>query len=259
MIEAARSPRFVRWFGHHVESKLRATFCAVHVRGLDRLRGYKAQTPLLIISNHSAWWDPLVAIWLCTRKLDDVAAYGMMDAANLQRLRFFRWMGAFGVDLGSRRDGAQVARYALRLLEDPRTLVWIYPQGAERPPHEPLHFLPGAAGIARRAPNARVVPVAVQYVFEGQEKPSLYISVGNVMTREHAADVSAQQRAVEAELELLRGALGGADDRFSTYLHTQPSWLAGLASSALDRLAALIQPDARPRALPADRSSSKHR
>ena len=74
------------------------------------MREAAADAPVLIIANHSSWWDSLLALWLSESELPGSQAYGMMDASNLKRFRFFRWIGCFGVDLSSRRDGARAAR-----------------------------------------------------------------------------------------------------------------------------------------------------
>ncbi len=252
MIEAVRWAPFLRWFTRQATARLRSTFAAVHVRGLSTLQAEARGAPLLLIANHTAWWDPLVALWLSLRQLEGVASYGMMDAANLQRFRFFRWIGAFGVDRTSRRDGALASRYAIGLLQRRDTALWLFPQGAEQPPHVPLRFEPGAAGIARRAPAVRVIPVAFAYVFEGEERPQVYVSVGAALRAEDATDPRAQERAVEAERARIRRHLETRDEAFEPMLVHQPSTLGRLATQALDRLAGWLTPrQAKRRALPA--------
>lgn len=260
MIEAVRWRPFWRWFARHATGRLRSTFAAVHVHGLEALEAEVAQAPVLLIANHTAWWDPLVALWLTLGKLEDVRSYGMMDAANLRRFRFFRWVGAFGVDRTSRRDGARASRYAIELLQRPRTAVWLFPQGAEQPPHVPLRFEPGAAGIARRTPGVRVIPVAFAYVFEGDERPHAYVSIGAAMSTSAAADPRAQEAAVDAERARVARHLETRDEAFSALL-TQPAARGGdWATRLLDRFAGWLAPrQVKRRALPASEDDSKRR
>lgn len=242
MIEAVRWRPFVRWFRSHAAGRLRSTFAAVHIRGLDSLREAADGAPVLIIANHTSWWDALLALWLSESELPNSAAYGMMDASNLKRFRFFRWVGCFGVDLSSRRDGALATRYALRLLKLRDTALWVFPQGAEQPPHLHLRFLPGAAGIAKRAASVRVIPVAFAYVFEREERPHVYISVGEPMSLADGADCAAQERAVEAERGRINLQVETQDQGFSTILEREPSALSRWASTCLDRFAGWLAP-----------------
>ena len=84
---------------------------------------------MLVVSNHTAWWDPLVAILLSHRILN-TDGFALMDAKNLRRLPCFGRVGAFGVDLDDQRDGARAIRYAAKLLIakelSRRRLVWIF-------------------------------------------------------------------------------------------------------------------------------------
>lgn len=194
MIPAAKSAWFTRWFSHVARSRIRATFDHVHFRGVDRFRS-AASKPVLLVSNHTCFWDPLVAVW-STNRVAKTDSYALMDGKNLRRLPFFRKVGAFGVDLDEPRDGGLAIRYAARLLQRAGTLVWVFPQGDERPITErPLAFRKGAAAIARLSPDAVVLPMALRYEFGERERPVLHISVGEPLP--HHRDVDAGQAAQE--------------------------------------------------------------
>src|SRR5690349_14741241 len=122
MIRAQRVGWFNAWFSGHARSRIRNTFGAVRVRGLDKARAHAAESPLLVVSNHTSWWDPLVALHVSTHMLG-TSGHALMDAKNLRRLPFFALVGAFGADLDNPADGAAVIRYAARLLETPNHLV----------------------------------------------------------------------------------------------------------------------------------------
>jgi 1-acyl-sn-glycerol-3-phosphate acyltransferase len=140
--------------------------------GVENLRA-----PCVVVSNHSAWWDPLIAIWL-TNRVTHVESYALMNAANLARLPFFGKVGAIGVDLADPRDGARVVRVTGRLLQGSQRVLWVFPQGEERPLYErPLKFRGGAEAIARIA-KVPIVPVAIHYAFADREKPDLDVIIG---------------------------------------------------------------------------------
>ena len=137
MIPARRSRVFIALFTRHVRSRIGKRFVAMRVRGLEMVRERLRERAVIIVSNHTSWWDPLVVIHLAVTELRG-ESYAMMDAKNLRKFPFFAWIGAFGVDLDDPRDGARALRYAARLLKNRGALVWIFPQGTERPITAPI-------------------------------------------------------------------------------------------------------------------------
>lgn len=211
MIPANKTPWFDALFAAYVRSKLRRTFHTVLVRGADKARTLGAQAPLLLVSNHTAWWDPLIAIALSRFALD-VDGHAMMDAKNLAKLPFFRRVGAFGVDRDDPQDGARAIRYAAKLLDRPRRMVWIFAQGRERPVTErPLVFFGGAAETARIARRAAVVPVALRYEHGEAPEPSVWVSFGEsiVRARERETELTrrSHEEAVTRELDRIDEAI----------------------------------------------------
>jgi 1-acyl-sn-glycerol-3-phosphate acyltransferase len=231
MIRARRVGWFNAWFCGHARSRIRNTFGEVRVRGLETARAYAAEAPLLVVSNHTSWWDLLVALHVWTHMLG-TAGHAMMDAKNLRRLPFFALVGAFGVDLDNAADGAAVIRYAARLLEAPGNLVWVCPQGAERPITErPLGFRAGSGEIARVAKKAKVLPVGIRYEFGGTERPTLWISFGEAVPagRDTAKNRALQEEAVTGEMDRIEKAVRGEGaEEFVTYWRMRASFV-GLA------------------------------
>lgn len=174
MIPARKSWWFTRWFGRTIERKLQGSF-DVHAHGFVELAALARTRPLLLVANHSSWWDPLVAVATASRFAFD--GYAMMEAANLERLRFFGLVGGFGFRRGDARDGARALRHAARLLDRPGRVVWMFPQGEQLEADAPLVFQPGAARVAALA-AAWVVPVALRYRFGAGERAELVIACG---------------------------------------------------------------------------------
>lgn len=228
---------------------MRRAFGSLRVRGLEPVRALMREGPVLIVSNHTAWWDPLLVLVLTTRVLG-VDAFAMMDAKNLRRLPFFGLVGAFGVDLDVPADGARAIRYAAKLLDGPGRVVWIFAQGRERPVTErPLGFRGGTAEIARVARRAVVVPVALRYEHGARPEPDAYVSFGAPLARTRAtsrdAEASrlAQEAAVTEELDALDAALRAGDlAAWVPVFEARPSRLMGLLQAAL---AWLTRPRAR--------------
>ena len=254
MIPADKTPWFETWLDRHARARLRRAFARVHVLGLEHLRAALDAGPVLVISNHTAWWDALVILWL-GRLVLRADGYALMDARNLRRLPFFRKVGAFGVELDDRGDRTRAVRHAARLLDRAGRLVWVFPQGRERPVSaRPLGFAPGAAAIARLARGCRVVPAALRYEHGGEPAPVAYVSFGEPLPREAdaARAVAAQEHAVERLHDDLDARLASGDDaRAGVTLLRQPASRVGaLLERLLARWAALgsgalLEPPAR--------------
>lgn len=239
MIPAAKSAWFTAWFAGHARARIERTFGRVCVAGLDELRAACEAGPVLVVANHSSWWDPLVALWL-TQRLLRADAFAMMDAANLRRLPFFNAVGAFGVDLDVPADGARAIRHAVRLLDRPGRLVWIYPEGGERSPFEPLEIRSGAALVGRLARRARLVAIGTRYVFRGDERPELWISIAPPEASERDVELgrTRQQQLLEGQLARIDRALAtGNQADFAALLETRRSRVGWVAEAILTWLA----------------------
>ena len=236
MIPARKQPLFNAWFASHARGRIRRSFASVRVHGLAATRALAREAPLLVVSNHTSWWDPLVVLHTCEHLLG-VDGHALMDAKNLRRLPFFALVGAFGVDLDDPGDGALAIRYAARILDAPGKLVWVFPQGRERPITErPLGFEPGAAAIARVAKRATTVPAALRYEMAGTERPVMYLSFGEPLgaDRDAARARQAQERAVEIEMDRIERAVrGDVVQGFDEVSRSGESAAGDLASRAL--------------------------
>lgn len=130
----------------------------------------------------------------------------MMDSRQLAKYRFFRKLGAFPIDRGSRRGIMEALDYSASLLNR-KERVWLFPQG--RIMHQdqrPLDLRTGAAYILARSPKAAVVPVTVYYSMCGQ-KPDVSMWFGETVVEPWAA---MKRKDIT---ELLRFELQGQLDR----------------------------------------------
>lgn len=241
MIPARKQRHFNAWFAGTARDRLHKSFGALRIHGLAEARALAKESPLLAVSNHTSWWDPLLILHL-THHLLEVDGHALMDAKNLQILPFFALVGAFGVDLDRPADGAASMKYAARLLDRPGRLVWIFPQGRERPITErPLAFRPGSAEIARVARKALTLPVGIRYEFAGEERPFLYVSFGAPVPVERDPEKgrAAQEAAVERELDRIERAVRGEEGLGFEEIHRagEPA-LGALATRLLARITA---------------------
>jgi len=171
--------RYSRWFlGRH--------FHAVRLHGaMPRPADGGA---LVVYLNHPSWWDPLLAIVLAHGLLGERTHYGPIDAAALERYRFFRRLGFFGVEMGTVSGARRFLRVATQLLERPGTALWITPEGRFTDPRQrPVQLRPGLGRLARRAAAAGgesraapvvFLPLAVEYPFWVERFPEALLRFG---------------------------------------------------------------------------------
>jgi len=205
---APRKNAFVEaLFGRYIAHRLRHAFHGVHVRGGEHLAALPTDRPVLALANHANWWD-LFALQRLTRLAPHKVHYGLMEERNLRPHRFLlQGLGLFSVDLGTPLGAALGLRRALRLLSasEPRPVLWLFPQGRIEGPVPPAAVRPGAAWLARQAPDALVLPVALRYEFFREERPAVLIEV--------APPVPASEAATDAALLSLLRAPALALDR----------------------------------------------
>ncbi|HRI14672.1 MAG TPA: lysophospholipid acyltransferase family protein [Verrucomicrobiota bacterium] len=168
----------LRWFTWYSRRYIRNHFHSLRVSraGLplraDRL-------PLVIYSNHASWWDALVGLVLKVEFFPDRAAFAPMDAAMLERYRFFRRLGFFGVEQRTRRSAVQFLRTAEAVLESPQGALFITPQSRFADVRErPLRFESGLGHLAARVRRALFVPAAIEYVFWEERLPEILVRFG---------------------------------------------------------------------------------
>lgn len=179
MIPSNHWPAFESVFGWYTKNLFRRRFAAVHVRG--NLPAPKA--PLIMACQHVAWWDSLVIYHLSRTWFPQGARHDvMMDEANLKKLSWLRWIGAFGVDRTTRAGSAAALRHALALLEIPNMRLGIYPQGKqESMDKRPLTNTAGASWLAARS-GAPFATVTVRYEFIEDERPEVFVAIGEPRT-----------------------------------------------------------------------------
>jgi 1-acyl-sn-glycerol-3-phosphate acyltransferase len=161
--------------------------------------------PLMIYSNHPSWWDPAFFMVLMPRLFPGRQGYGPIDAEMLDRYRFMRRIGIFGVRQTGRHAVADFLRPALHIVSRPERMLWITAQGTFRDPRSrPLELRGGAAMLLARAPSVVAVPLAIEYPFWTEKRPEALALFGSPV------EAGGSREAVSARLD---AALGDAMER----------------------------------------------
>lgn len=162
-VETQRRPWFLKLARRYVRRQLGSHFDGVFVRGLAEIKAFCATNPVIVAANHTCWWDAFLVVLLDEALGSE--SYCLMDRENLDRLPFFGWIGALALDRENPKKCLRDLRASARLLDEPRRVLWIFPQGEQRPFHlRPLNLQSGVAFVAQQS-GVGVVPLSISYLY----------------------------------------------------------------------------------------------
>lgn len=185
-------PRLWRAYGWW---RVRRDLDGLHVAGLDGLVRELDDGPRLIVANHVAWWDGVVA-----SALGHALGHEVRMVARAETLVLHPWMRHAGVialqpGVGVRATVREVARF----LDRPRRAVWFFPQGRQRPDSvRPLGFRGGVRLFTGVAP---ALPAALAYPFREVEVPAAMLDFGSARRDGFEDDVTTRLDRLAAFVE----------------------------------------------------------
>lgn len=221
----ARSAALCRFFGRIMRRHIRRNFHALRIAkpGAPCLPDGR---PVVVYTNHPSWWDPALFMVLTTTLFPGRPGYGPMDAAALEKYRFMRRLGVFGIEPGTRRGAARFLRTSVRILEAPSAMLWVTAQGAFADPRaRPLRLKPGVAHVLARAPHAIALPLAIEYPFWEERYPEALCRFGPPLAGDESRERTDGWRAILEENlagtmdALAADAIARDPGRFETVLH----------------------------------------
>ncbi len=205
-----RSGWMVAVFGRIFERTLRQDFHAVRLA--NRPDAAILQAPRLVVySNHPAWWDGALFVYLAYSFFAGRRVYTPIDAEMFEKYGFLRRVGGFGVELG-RAQGARLFLEACRcLFEDPTHILLVAAQaGFADPRRRPLNLGPGIAHVSDIAPDATFLPLAIEYPHWLEKQPEVLMRFGEPIV---AGELAGLRPA--ARLQRLEAALGQTMDKLA--------------------------------------------
>ena len=221
-VAARRSALAVAFFTWVMQRQMAASFPALRLArpGLDpSLAGLAADRPIVVYSNHPAWWDPALFIVLAQRLFAARESYGPMDAAALSQYRILERAGIFGIETESYRGAARFMRVATGLLDAPQRMLWITAQGEFADPRDrPVALRPGLARLLARVPEAVALPLAVEYPFWSEKKPEALCRFGAPRLGAEATDKTLTTDLATCMNALAEDAIAREPARFDTLI-----------------------------------------
>lgn len=168
-------------FSRYARGYLRKHFHAVRMSGASQPLNCDGQ-PVIVVLNHPAWWDPLLAILVASHLWPQREHFGPIDSAALARYRFFEKLGFFGVERGTRAGRRQFLGVCEAVLADANSCLWITAQGEFVDPRlRPVTLRPGIGHVVAAAPRGIVIPLALEYAFWTERLPEALVRFGEPM------------------------------------------------------------------------------
>jgi len=163
---------------------LRKNFAAIHLLG--EKPDISPEKPLLILPNHSTWWDGFF-IYLLNKKIFQQELYLMMLEEQLRKYPFFSRVGAYSIQQGKPKKVIESLQYTLELFQKKSQLapvICIFPQGALKPWGErPLGFESGLNWLLNHASSEiQVLPLAIRVELLEKQKPEVFFKFDSVFS-----------------------------------------------------------------------------
>lgn len=167
--------------------------------------------PLVVYANHPSWWDGVAFMLYSTELFPGRRMFIPMEAEALNRYGFMRRIGVFGVEQNSARGAVAFLRTAKEVLAGPGTMLWMNAPGRFMDVRDrPVPMAPGLVRLAEYAPNARFLPMAIEYPFWAERAAEMLAGFGPPL---EGAELAAMER--ESRGEALARALEAAMDRLA--------------------------------------------
>jgi len=160
--------------------------------------------PLVVYANHPSWWDGVAFMLYSTELFPGRRMFSPMEAGALVRYGFMRRLGVFGVERQSARGAVAFLRTAKQVLATPDTMLWMNAPGRFMDVRErPVVIALGLAKLPELAPEARFLPMALEYPFWAERAPEMLCAFGTPLDGAALAAMPREERsrALAAALE----------------------------------------------------------
>ncbi|OAQ40232.1 glycerol acyltransferase [Pedobacter psychrophilus] len=148
---------------------------------------FDADKSILLLSNHFSWWDGFIIFHL--NKIYFKKHFHVMVLEDtLKEVKFLPYMGCFSIQKNA-KSLIQSLDYAAKLLDNPKNLVLIFPQGELHSSHvSSVAFEKGVGKIISSSQKKfQYIFAAVLTDYFNFRKPSIKISLENWEAQEYSS------------------------------------------------------------------------
>jgi 1-acyl-sn-glycerol-3-phosphate acyltransferase len=188
---------------------------------LGRLPQIPPGRPLILVANHTSWWDGFLLRDVQRALRPDAPFFAVMNADELRQRRWFRFLGALPLQPGSTASMLGLVRTVRRLAaERPDAVIAFFPQGAIWPSsRRPLGFRRGVELVMRAAAPCAVLPVGLHLEALNHAAPTAFAAAGPTFSYPAEPITAARlEAAVEERLDALRHILDSHGERAVQHL-----------------------------------------
>jgi 1-acyl-sn-glycerol-3-phosphate acyltransferase len=182
----ANPTRWAKFIFHiYVMRLMKRHFHAFHLFG--DLPQPDPELPLLLIPNHSTWWDGFF-VYLLNEEILKRELYLMMLDRQLAKYKFFSRIGAFGITPGDKENVKESLNYTVELLQKKNVMITMFPQGVLLPwGKRPLNFKKGIKSIIKRyGEPVNILPLAMRAEYGGEQRAEVFFQFGeNFIVDDH--------------------------------------------------------------------------
>jgi len=174
----ANPTRWAKFIFHiYVMRLMKRHFHAFHLFG--NLPQPEPDLPLLLVPNHSTWWDGFF-VYLLNEEILKRNTYLMMLDRQLAKYKFFARIGAFGITPGDRKNVRESVNYTVELLQEKNVMITMFPQGILLPwGKRPLNFKKGIESIIQLYNKPiNVLPLAIRAEYGGEQRAEVFFQFG---------------------------------------------------------------------------------
>jgi 1-acyl-sn-glycerol-3-phosphate acyltransferase len=174
----ANPTRWAKFIFHiYVMRLMKRQFHAFHLFG--NLPQPDPNLPLLLIPNHSTWWDGFF-VYLLNEEILKRETYLMMLDRQLAKYKFFARIGAFGITPGNKENVNESLNYTVELLQKRNVMITMFPQGILLPwGKRPLDFKKGIEAIIRSyGKPINILPLAIRAEYGGEQRAEVFFQFG---------------------------------------------------------------------------------
>jgi 1-acyl-sn-glycerol-3-phosphate acyltransferase len=180
------------------------------ILGLPGVVGVAKDRPLVIVANHTSWWDGFLLRDVHLALRGSAPMHTVMMASELRRQPFLHLLGAMPLQAGSSSSLLRCLR-TLRTAtrKQPDTSLLFFPQGRIWPSwRRPLGFQRGVELFLRSLAPCYVLPVGLHIEALNRVAPTAFVTLGRIRRfPEEPQDAAALERSVESLLDSLTSLL----------------------------------------------------
>ncbi len=178
MMIKAKPTRWAKFIFHiYVMRLMKRHFHTFHLFG--DLPQPDPNLPMLLIPNHSTWWDGFF-VYLLNEEILKREIYLMMLDSQLSKYKFFARVGAYGIEPGDKKKVLKSLAYTVELMQKLNTMVCIFPQGELFPwGKRPLNFKKGIELIIKKySQPVNILPLAMRTEYIGEQRAEVFFLFG---------------------------------------------------------------------------------